>query len=601
MKRNKVLTDGGRIFRVLVSEETRALVIDCEKRLLPFWIGRKELESFTETEFVLPEGRLEEMDMEGKRVMHRRFTIIADILPVVGNERKRSEGIRRASEEFRLSRQTVRKYLCEYLAYQDILALAPVKRESRGKELTSDEKNMRWALNKFFYTSDKNSLKTAYTLLLKHKYCEESGKLRERYPSFHQFRYFYRKTRKLQNYYISRDGLKDYQRNHRPCVGNGVQSFAGSIGTAMLDSTVCDLFLVDDSGNVVGRPILTVCVDAYSSLCCGYALSWEGGVYSLRKLILNIVEDKREHCKKFGVMIGEGEWPSRQLPARIITDMGKEYTSETFAQLAETGAVITNLPPYRPELKGSVEKFFDLIQGYFKPYLKGKGLIEADFQERGGHDYRKDACLTMGDFEKILLHCIVFYNSKRILEHFPYTEEMLREGIQPYASNIWNWQTGRGGNLIEIGKEELMLCLLPRTMGKFSRFGLKVNKLRYFHENYTECYLSGKTAEVAYNPEDVSCVWVIENGCYVRFELIEAQYQGKSLSSTEETGKRQNDLVRSLQRDRLQAEIDLAGHIQVIAGQRARQQGRSVDHLRESRQKERAKSHTDIMREVAGK
>ena len=52
----------------------------------------------------------------------------------------------------------------------------------------------------------------------------------------------------------------------------------------MLDATVCDIYLVDNSGNLVGRPILTTCIDAYSSLCCGYALTWEGGIYSLKKL-----------------------------------------------------------------------------------------------------------------------------------------------------------------------------------------------------------------------------------------------------------------------------------------------------------------------------
>ena len=97
---------------------------------------------------------------------------------------------------------------------------------------------MRWALNKFFYTTQNNTLKTAYTLLLQHKYCDLEGNLLKEYPSFYQFRYFYRKTRNLQNYYISRDGLKDYQRNHRPLLGDGVQEFANSVGMYMLDATV---------------------------------------------------------------------------------------------------------------------------------------------------------------------------------------------------------------------------------------------------------------------------------------------------------------------------------------------------------------------------
>ena len=76
-----------------------------------------------------------------------------------------------------------------------------------------------------------------------------------------------------------------------------------------------------------------------------------------------------------------------------------------------------------------------------------------------------------------------------------------------------------------------MLTLLPRTTGRFSRSGLKVNKLRYHREGYTEQYLSGGDVTVAYNPEDVSSVWVLEDGAYTEFTIIESRYQGKDLTA----------------------------------------------------------------------
>ena len=97
----------------------------------------------------------------------------------------------------------------------------------------------------------------------------KDGKLADAFPSFWQFRYYYRTHNKLRNEMISRNGLSYYQRNERPLLGDGVGEFAPSIGTAMLDSTLCDIYLVNDSGQIVGRPILTACIDAYSGLCCG--------------------------------------------------------------------------------------------------------------------------------------------------------------------------------------------------------------------------------------------------------------------------------------------------------------------------------------------
>ena len=81
-------------------------------------------------------------------------------------------------------------------------------------------------------------------------------------------------------------------------------------------------------------------------------------------------------------------------------------------------------------------------------------MIEPDFQERGAHDYRKDACLTMEDFEKVILRCILYYNTRRVLENFPYTEKILAAGIRPHASDVWNYgKTQPGASLIPVTRE----------------------------------------------------------------------------------------------------------------------------------------------------
>ena len=462
--RNKLIRHGNSIYRILDAKDNLICVIDCIKCTMPKWICEAEFENGIEcteqelleaTNITLPD--IETLDIPIQKQINERFSIIAEILPFVSEYKMRTEKINETSVAHNLSKQTVRNYLCLYLVYQNKAVFAP-KQRTQDTKLSQDEKNMRWALNKFFYTKNKNSLKTAYTFMLKNKYCDESGALVSEYPSFYQFRYFYRKTRNMQNYYISRDGIKSYQRNNRPLLGDGVQSFASSVGKGMLDSTICDIYLVSDTGEVIGRPVLTACVDAYSGMCCGYALTWEGGMYSLRELMLNIVSDKVQHCQKYGISITKTDWNCDSLPGELISDMGKEYTSNTFEQIVDLGVSLTNLPPYRPELKGVVEKFFDVIQNLYKPILKGKGVIEPDFQERGAHDYRKDACLTLKEFEKILLHCIIFYNSKRVLKDFPYTEEMLENKVQPYSNCIWNWcMEQKTANLVQTDVQQLIL------------------------------------------------------------------------------------------------------------------------------------------------
>lgn len=603
MKNNELRKHEGSIIRILDRQQNMVFIIDCTKQTMPQWVNEAEIAMYqpcTEKEMMektdIYVQDMESLDAESRKFIYSHFSMISSVLPFVTNAEKRSQMISMIADEREISKVTLRHYLCLYLIYQDISVFCPKKKEIK-KELSIDEKNIRWALNKFYYTKYKNTLKTAYTLMLKEKYCDGTGALLAEYPSFDKFKYYYRKNKNMQTFYISRDGLKSYQRNNRPLLGDGVQQFAPNIGVGMLDATICDIYLVDDAGNLVGRPILTACVDANSSLCCGYSLSWSGGTYSLRDLMLNIVTNKVEHCKKYGICINEEDWDCDKLPGTFVTDMGSEYKSQTFEQIADLGVTVINLPAYRPELKGSVEKFFDVVQELYKKFLKGKGVIEPDFQERGARDYRKDACLTMQDFEKVILRCILYYNSQRIVENYPFSEDMLACSIKPYANSVWNYgKEQMGANLISVNQQELMYVLLPRVTGKFSRKGLKVNGLRYHCDGFTEDYLKGGEVTVAYNPEDTTKVWVIDNGKYIAFEIIESRFKGKNVSEVELLKEKQKTLVKAEKMNNTQAQIDLARHIEAIANNVCCQSDVKIKDIRKTRKKEQQRTHKDFLK-----
>ena len=590
--KNQLLQQNGKIIRVLATDNN-VLIIDCLKRTMPQWLSPDDLQGYDICEeSALPDisiQTMEELTPEQRKVMHERYTLIAPILPFIYNEAERSSMVSRMAELNQLSKQTIRKYLCLYLTYQRMEVLAPPL-QYKQRELTTDEKTFRWALNKFYYTQRKHSLPTAYNLMLKEKYTDETGQLLPEYPPFYRFKYFYQKNRKAQTALISREGKTAYQRDCRPLLGT-VQDFAPAVGTAMLDATVLDIYLVNDAGQLVGRPILTLCVDAYSSLICGYHLSWEGGVYSLQQLMSNVIADKVELCAKHGIAITPKQWPGGEiLPGVLVTDKGKEYVGNTFEQLTELGIRMVNLPPFRPELKGVVEHAFCMIQSYFKPHLKGKGVIELDFQERGGHDYRKDASLTMEDFEKILLRCILYYNNNRILGEQILTKEMISSDVQLTANSVWQWSCAQvGSNLIPVDAEQLRLTLLPRTEGNFTRRGLVVHKQRYRHcsGKYTERYLNGGKVTVAYDPDDISCVYLVENGLYTRFELILKVYDNLSLDEVMELQAQQQAAKKSAQSQKDQALIDLVASIETIASTRGHSGDVNLKGIRQTHKTEK--------------
>lgn len=587
------------IYRLLSIKEDKVLLINCNNLTMPKWMDVAILEKGTiitkaelleATDKYIPKSS--ELSIEQLKEMQKRFTLITPILAHIEKGGVNYGIIDNISKTHKISKQTIRKYLCLFLAYSNMAVLAPYKKET-PKVLTEDEKNYRWALNKYYYTMYKHSLRTTYLYLLRDKYTNDDGNFVEPHPTFRQFYYFYTKNKSLQTYYISRDGLSHYQRENRPLLGE-VRDFAPTVGVGMLDSTICDIYLVDECNNVIGRPILSACIDAYSGMCLGYYLGWEGGLYSVQKLLLNVVSDKVEHCKNKGVSIKENEWDCSQLPATLVTDMGTEYKSATLEHLTELGVNITNLSPYRPDLKSPVEKFFDIIQNLYKPELKGKGVIEPDFQERGGHDYRKDACITLEKFEQIIINSILYHNNHRISKAL--TVEMMKDGVKPYVSAIWEYgKQNLGANLLSIDKQLLSLCLLPRTKAKFTRSGLVVNNLRYKADNFTEEFLQEKECLVAYNPDNVGTVWLIDKGKYIPFKIILSEYNDKSLDDVTILKKAKSSIIKEEIDKSFKAKIDLINKIGVIALNSGEKQNANILDVRKSRTKEIKKTHEDLI------
>ena len=85
----------------------------------------------------------------------------------------RNEVVRQIAAEHGIARRTVLQYLWRYWVYQSKNALLPAERPAPEQhELTADEKAIRWALNKYYYTPQRQSLQTAYKMMLRAKYCD---------------------------------------------------------------------------------------------------------------------------------------------------------------------------------------------------------------------------------------------------------------------------------------------------------------------------------------------------------------------------------------------------------------------------------------------
>ena len=139
MKKNDIIKTEEGIFRILSVDEEAVLAIDCEKKMMPqsFPVSFFE-EGETLLHLPFPFTSFEELTAVDRQIAQKRYTMIAPAVAVVGDREKRNQMINFSSKQFNVSKQTLRSFLCTYLIYQDIAALAPKKKEEQ--ELTKDQK-----------------------------------------------------------------------------------------------------------------------------------------------------------------------------------------------------------------------------------------------------------------------------------------------------------------------------------------------------------------------------------------------------------------------------------------------------------------------------
>ena len=127
------------IYRVLNEQNDLILVIDCIKLGMPRWISQKQLNEVSEcTEEILRAKATidirDNLNIEEEGVCNKRFTIIADILPFIGDQSQRNTAIAKSAKENRLTTKTIRNMLCKYLAFQDKRVFVPAAPKIKGTD-----------------------------------------------------------------------------------------------------------------------------------------------------------------------------------------------------------------------------------------------------------------------------------------------------------------------------------------------------------------------------------------------------------------------------------------------------------------------------------
>lgn len=206
-------SDGSQL-RVILYAEPQSYVVDCQRFRMPALIRNADLAAMQTVSadryasFVLDD----DLSPRQREQRNKRFSLLDGLLcsQAITDKAYRSRIAQEQATLAGVTRRTVLLYLWRYWVHQNKNALLTSSGTERSNDLPStlsaDDKNIRWALNKYYYTPQKQTLTTAYKMMLQARYCDAYGKLLPQYPSFWQFRYYFRCHRDPINETISRQG-----------------------------------------------------------------------------------------------------------------------------------------------------------------------------------------------------------------------------------------------------------------------------------------------------------------------------------------------------------------------------------------------------------
>ncbi|MCI0365607.1 MAG: Mu transposase C-terminal domain-containing protein [Phycisphaerales bacterium] len=347
--------------------------------------------------------------------------------------------------------------------------------EQIGVRVTPEiERKFERGINRFYETREGRSLRDAYDLtqeaFFHDGYTIVDGTPAplllpaEMRPSFDQFRYWYENHyRELRREQRARRGERAYNLEMRELLGDSTQMALGPGSVYQIDATIGDIYLVSslDRSRIIGRPVIYACVDVFSRMIAGVAVTLEGPSWLGAMLALdNVIEDKASFCAGYGIEITEGNWPCHHLPEAILADRGEfeGYAADSLAHAL--GIRMHNTPPYRADLKGIVERRFRIANEKFIHFMPG---AVARPRQRGEADYRLDAVLTLDEFRKLLICYILDYNAHHYLSEYRKNEFMIADQVERYPLDLWEWGVRNcSGHLRTLPQEIVRLNLLPR-------------------------------------------------------------------------------------------------------------------------------------------
>lgn len=260
------------------------------------------------------------------------------------------------------------------------------------------------------------------------------------------------------------------------------------------DHTRADVLLVDQHGELLGRPWLTTVIDTYSRCIMGINLGFDAPSSQVVALALRNAILPKRYGAEYKLNC---DWGAYGKPEHFYTDGGKDFQSNHLKQIGVDLGFTCHLRD-RPSEGGVVERPFRTLNDQLFSTLPG--YTGSNVQERP-EDVEKEASLTLRDLEYLVVRFICD----------KYNQSLdARMGDQ---TRFQRWEAGLPDVPDVIDERHLDVCLMKASRRKVQRGGTIQFENVMFQGEYLAAY-AGETISVRFDPRDITTILIYryENG-----------------------------------------------------------------------------------------
>ena len=348
---------------------------------------------------------------------------------------------------------------------------------------------------------------------------------------------------------IERTTKAHFNMARRGLIARNWQGVAGPNHTWAIDSTVGDIYLRSSINRawIVGRPIVYVIVDIWSTAVVGFYVCLCGPSWNTAKVSLfNSVADPALIGELWGYQPIMALNPVPTMCYSLMCDRG-EYLSQGHRQTAIKLLPLTSYaPPYRGDLKGLVEVIHRIekdAQFFFIPGAMDYRRAELEVRKVNP----EDCVFTVREYTQYLHELFTDYNLTADRRH-RVDAHMHAAGVFPSPAGLWRWGHSMGVGFRRLIEEaDLITELLPSSTGRVRKDAVRYAGCDYTSREIEQAQwtaiarnVSGWNVPINYYPGAMGPIWTPNIG---GAGLLRLQISDESRASPELTADEWSDCL----------------------------------------------------------